>query len=83
MEKSARKAIEKRRQAKVRSSPDTAVAAKSKIASQATGRDELKESALSLLRDRRGEFEALDQDVQDQVAKAAEKALAGSKKKKT
>jgi hypothetical protein len=42
----------------------------------------LKESALSLLRDRPDEFEALDQDVQHRVAKVAEKALTNSKKMK-
>jgi hypothetical protein len=83
MEKSARKTLEKRRKAKTKLNPDGAPPHKSQTASKATNRDELKESALSLLRDRRGEFEALDQDVQDRVAKAAEKALNRNKKKQT
>jgi hypothetical protein len=68
--------------AKVGSKLDAVTPLKSKAASESSGRDELKESALSLLRDRRNEFEALDQDVQHRVAKVAEKALTNSKKKK-
>ena len=55
---------------------------KSKAVSESSGRDELKESALSLLRDRPDEFGALDQDVQHRFAKVAEKALTNSKKMK-
>jgi len=68
--------------AKVGSKLDAVTPLKSKAASESSGRDELNESALSLLRDRRDEFEALDQDVQHRVAKVAEKALTNSKKKK-
>ena len=68
--------------AKVGSKLDAVTPLKSKAASESSGRDELKESALSLLRDRRNEFEALDQDVQHRVAKVAEKALTKSKKMK-
>jgi hypothetical protein len=63
MEKSGRTTLDERRKTKVGSKPDAVTALKSKGASQSSGRNELKEPALSLLRDRRDEFEALDQDV--------------------
>lgn len=82
MEKSARDKLEKRRRAKAGpQSDDAAAPAKSRGVSKSADRDQLKSSALELLRERRGEFDALDQDVQERVAKATEKALSGGKKK--
>lgn len=84
LEKSARTALENRRRAKGGPPRDSeAEPAKAHVVTDSVGRDKLKESALALLRDRRGEFEALDPDVQDRVAKATEKALSGKKKKQT
>ena len=49
----------------------------------ASERDQLKDSALMMLREKRTEFEALDKSVQDRVAKAAAKALgSGGKPRK-
>ncbi|MBL4719554.1 MAG: hypothetical protein JKY20_00255 [Alphaproteobacteria bacterium] len=51
------------------------VSATADEAPEPSQREHLKDSALALLRERRGEFEALDKSVQDKVAKAAAKAL--------
>jgi hypothetical protein len=82
MEKSARDTLEKRRRVKSGQQSDGAVTpAKPRGVVKSDNRDQLKQSALDMLRERRGEFDALDQDVQDRVAKATEKALSGGKKK--
>jgi hypothetical protein len=82
VEKSVRASLDKRRDEKV---GDAEVGSENSVIDpNANERDQMKESALMMLREKRTEFEALDKSVQDRVAKAAAKALdSGGKPEKS
>ena len=79
MEKSVRASLDERQSEKLTEAEvnlaNPANSLEPAVDPNANERDQLKESALLMLREKRTEFEALDKSVQDRVAKAAAKAL--------